>query len=692
MTKNISLDASNLPPECWEEPSAVLRPWLVTAPDEDGEQTGRCPLHDDRNPSLSINFERGVWTCHSGCGGGHVRELVRRIASGDATGTPPKRQRLKPAAERALLPSLATIDGWHERLMTDPAAKDARHYLEVDRNLDEPTIKAAQIGWDGDRLTFPVFAHGELVNVRMRRPGKNQPMIGLKGHSTKVLYPDVDEVPDEGRVFIPEGELDALVLRAHGFQAFTAIGGAGVLPGVIEKHVDVFVGLDVVVWTDADDAGRNAAEGVAHALEAAGTESTVLSPQGVPESFDASDACRRWGRDFRERVEMMLSDPPPESAYDREVREAIHRLRVQEEARRRLALERARELGSAPPALEGIPTAAEWFAEPDEDPEYVVDTLIELGHNVMVGGQAKSGKTTLIIDLVTALTRGESTWLGEYPLSLGTGRVGWINYEMSERQVRRWMRGVESERFAILNARGNGPNLLDPEWWTFLRDWLVRESVTFLVLDSLTEMVTSAGLDEDKDGVAVLAALDRLRGMTPLSEVIVIAHFGHSGERVRGTSKFGGWVDATFKVIRDEKPGHPDRRYLSGFGRDVDLHESELMRDGTGRLMIQPGISRQANKTASTTVAQERKEAEAEELRSLALRTITEQPGIGSTALREAVQDAWRERHDQGVGSTRLDEARTALIEDNTIRVEGGGRGSGKTAYHYVNDAPEATP
>ena len=26
------------------------------------EVKARCPFHDDRNPSLSVNFDKGVWT------------------------------------------------------------------------------------------------------------------------------------------------------------------------------------------------------------------------------------------------------------------------------------------------------------------------------------------------------------------------------------------------------------------------------------------------------------------------------------------------------------------------------------------------------------------------------------------------------------------------------------------------------
>lgn len=37
-----------------------------------------CPLHDDRNPSLSIHAKRG-WYCHAGCGGGRLTRLAHLL-------------------------------------------------------------------------------------------------------------------------------------------------------------------------------------------------------------------------------------------------------------------------------------------------------------------------------------------------------------------------------------------------------------------------------------------------------------------------------------------------------------------------------------------------------------------------------------------------------------------------------------
>src|SRR5438445_13694799 len=42
----------------------------------------RCPLHDDRSPSFSINIDTGLWICYAGCGSGNLAQLVQRIKGG----------------------------------------------------------------------------------------------------------------------------------------------------------------------------------------------------------------------------------------------------------------------------------------------------------------------------------------------------------------------------------------------------------------------------------------------------------------------------------------------------------------------------------------------------------------------------------------------------------------------------------
>lgn len=46
---------------------------------ESGNYTVKCPLHEDRSPSFSVNREKNLWYCHAGCGGGDVITLVQKL-------------------------------------------------------------------------------------------------------------------------------------------------------------------------------------------------------------------------------------------------------------------------------------------------------------------------------------------------------------------------------------------------------------------------------------------------------------------------------------------------------------------------------------------------------------------------------------------------------------------------------------
>jgi len=38
-----------------------------------------CPLHDDKNPSFSINLKTGKYICFAGCGAGDFIDLISKL-------------------------------------------------------------------------------------------------------------------------------------------------------------------------------------------------------------------------------------------------------------------------------------------------------------------------------------------------------------------------------------------------------------------------------------------------------------------------------------------------------------------------------------------------------------------------------------------------------------------------------------
>ena len=47
--------------------------------DLNGKGVGKCPFHDDKNPSFSVNEKENYWNCFSGCGGGSVIDFWMKL-------------------------------------------------------------------------------------------------------------------------------------------------------------------------------------------------------------------------------------------------------------------------------------------------------------------------------------------------------------------------------------------------------------------------------------------------------------------------------------------------------------------------------------------------------------------------------------------------------------------------------------
>ncbi len=74
---------------------------------------------------------------------------------------------------------------------------------------------------------------------------------------------------------------------------------------------------------------------------------------------------------------------------------------------------------------------------------------------------------------------------------------------------------------------------------------------------------------------------------------------GHTHERSRGDSRILDWPDATWKLVRADPDDPSSARYLSAYGRDVDVPEGRLSYDETTRrLTYAEGNRREASVAA----------------------------------------------------------------------------------------------
>jgi hypothetical protein len=262
---------------------------------------------------------------------------------------------------------------------------------------------------------------------------------------------------------------------------------------------------------------------------------------------------------------------------------------------------------TAPPIPKSY-NGAEFLSQPPQPACYAIDRLATAGGNVLIAAQFKAGKTTLRDNLVRSLC-DLNPFLGEFAVTPGEGRVYVIDAELDAGMARRWLADQmigRADRFEYHNIRAACSSFaitvraVRREWAARIRD----TGATRLLLDCLGPVLAALGLDENKvaDVGTFLAAFEELLAEAGIRESWTVHHMGHAEERSRGASRLRDWPDAEWRLVRqDQNPASP--RFLSAFGRDVNVPESLLTYDHQNRWLALTGGSRRDARTDAARAA-----------------------------------------------------------------------------------------
>lgn len=184
-----------------------------------------------------------------------------------------------------------------------------RRYLN-DRGLPDEIIDRELLGWNGRRITIPVFdADGEVLTFRYAKSpndsSESPKMLSAVGSSVE-LYGWRTLRREPHRVVVCEGEFDRLVLEARGFAAVTSTGGAGVF---LRDWLPYFEKIRrLYICFDRDAAGEAGAARVKRLLPHA---AIVRLPAEVGEKGDITDYFVRLGKtrtDFEALLALAAAD------------------------------------------------------------------------------------------------------------------------------------------------------------------------------------------------------------------------------------------------------------------------------------------------------------------------------------------------------------------------------------------------
>lgn len=302
--------------------------------------TGVCPFHGDKDPSFSVNPEKGLWYCFGCREGGNVFTFIKKIENvefGEALQLVARRSGVvlksravnKEMSERERLMTAVKLMAafYHEQLATSEGASHAREYLRK-RNINAETIKLFGIGYAPrgrqnalyhlrgrgfsaeeaehagivmkthdtgelvdyfrNRITIPIVdAQGRFIGMGGRNLEESGPKylnspetsIFSKGKNLFGLYQAKKAIGREDCAIVVEGYMDQMQLFQQGFHHVVASLGTSITLDQA-KLLGKFCSGCILAY-DSDQAGQMATVKGIDVFEEAGiTPKVLILPPG----------------------------------------------------------------------------------------------------------------------------------------------------------------------------------------------------------------------------------------------------------------------------------------------------------------------------------------------------------------------------------------------------------------------------
>lgn len=474
------------------------------------KQVVRCPWHDDRHESFSLDLAKGVWKCHAGCGEGGLLDFEMRFAGCD---------RGTAHAEIARVVGLETAS---------PVFREAPEARYEYRD-----------------------ASGKVAFQKLRYPGKrfvirSQDADGRWQNriqpGPKPLY-NLPEVITANVVIVCEGEKDAdsvnvLNLSQHDEKGFCRVAATTNFDGAGKwdsRYSPYFAGKLVLIFPDNDPVGKRHAQIVAESVTAYAHAVRVIELPGLPEKGDVSDYLQEHsGADLWAEIGRAKNWQP---------------------VKRDL-------LVSAPVFLERETAEIDWL----------VEGVIQRGANGFIVAEPKVGKSWAAVDLALAVATGQS-WLGfkteRAPVALITreDHPNLTRWRMGKLLAGRELWAGRLQEWLWVNSKDQSPQfrLDEPTQLAEMLEALRQVKPELVILDVLN-VLHSAEENDNTEMRKVMDCADLMH--RDLRATVGILHHFAKGQapritqRLRGASGIAGWAEWVIGIKFASEKADEKRRMM----------------------------------------------------------------------------------------------------------------------------------
>ncbi len=219
----------------------------------------KCCFHDDKEPSLSINFKTGLFHCFA-CGAeGSIFDFHMR----------------------------------QNHLSFPESIEDIGRFAGLNGKKKSREVAAYDYTDETGKLIYQVVRFENPKDFRQRRPDEKGGWIwNLEG--VKFVPYNLPEVLKAETVYIVEGEKDANTLNKIGLVASTNSGGAEKWKSELNQWFD---SKNIIILPDNDEPGRKHALAVAGNLSPIGYSVKIVTLPGLSDKGDTTDWMKDHTRD-----------------------------------------------------------------------------------------------------------------------------------------------------------------------------------------------------------------------------------------------------------------------------------------------------------------------------------------------------------------------------------------------------------
>jgi len=512
-----------------------------------GQFTGLCPFHNDKNRSLAWN-ESGLWNCFAGCGSGNAYQFAERLGidplpykNGDMTNI---KKTLTPNAKNIKNSRVPEIRRVELSTIDKRQAKDYQKHLKA--NFSELTrglpwtieaIEKTHTGYDPEKKRF-TFVHtdqnGKGVNIKWHKTKSKSP-FSLKGHGGNRLYPLhlLKAYNPKAPLIYCEGEKDCISLLSQKFQVVTNTTGAGNIPDLEQLKPFKWI----IVLLDNDQAGKTGSKKIAESIKKQFPEIRVEVarwPDGSPEKFDVTDFLLKG-----ELIEQM-------EQFDK-------------------ILTTAKELRKGYQVLNGLQFEQSNFPKPKP----IVEEILTEGGAGTIAGRDNTGKSLLALQFACACA------LGVPFLDYETAkpfRVLLIQFEDDEgellhrfKKMKRWFDNIYSPNpnlweknisFAVLEKE----TLLFSDQWERIERTVIESpgEIQVLIIDNLYTS-TEKNVSANEDLAPLLGKITEIRRKHRLAVMLINHHTkgtaelkGLDKDMIRGGKVFTDWLTNAVQIAESK--------------------------------------------------------------------------------------------------------------------------------------------